>query len=544
MKIGIDLDNTIISYDKSFVFVGKKIGLIPENWFGTKLEVRKFLRESKDGENKWQRLQGKVYGRYIHCAELYPGVYRFLWRCKKKGIPVDVVSHKTEYGHYDEENISLRAAALKFLIENGLYQADKTGFVQNVYFHDTQEEKIKKIERENYSYFIDDLKEILIHPLLAKIQKKFFFDPHQTSYDFEEGNVNQVSYWNEIEHSILGKYNQEDLVYFKSEFNLPELKNAYWCEGQGNSRIAYLETLDSDKFALKLYPSDSDHNRLNSEFFGFRLLHENLIKNVPEPIFYNKKLNCGIYSWVEGEKIISSSKMGLDAMLDMMKNLSWIAKSELPNEISRASASCFSGIDIENQIQRRLKLLYPATEFHSDLKSFLEMDLIPFKDFLIEWVKKKWGGEESYNSPIPKEFLILSPSDFGFHNMLKNKNGEFIFLDFEYFGWDDPVKLIVDVSFHPAMNLQEDERSYWKKGMFVIFGDFLEKKYEVTWAMYSLCWCLILLNEFRKDIWIRRVLANSNKQNHKAEILAKQLSKSIYLFKYIQKNFYAQIEKG
>ncbi|EMO64796.1 hypothetical protein LEP1GSC133_0073, partial [Leptospira borgpetersenii serovar Pomona str. 200901868] len=35
MKIGIDLDNTIISYDKSFAFVGKKIGLIPENWFGT-----------------------------------------------------------------------------------------------------------------------------------------------------------------------------------------------------------------------------------------------------------------------------------------------------------------------------------------------------------------------------------------------------------------------------------------------------------------------------------------------------------------------------
>lgn len=95
-----------------------------------------------------------------------------------------------------------------------------------------------------------------------------------------------------------------------------------------------------------------------------------MIKNVPEPIDYNEKLNCGIYSWVEGEKIISSSKIGLDAMLDMMRNLSKIAKSELPNEISRASASCFSGIDIENQIQRRLKLLYPASEVHADLKSF------------------------------------------------------------------------------------------------------------------------------------------------------------------------------
>ncbi|EMM85283.1 phosphotransferase enzyme family protein [Leptospira santarosai str. 2000027870] len=544
MKIGIDLDNTIVSYDKSFALVGKRIGLIPENWFGTKLEVREFLRKSEGGEDKWQRLQGKVYGRYIHLAEIYPGVYRFLWRCKKRGIPVDIVSHKTEYGHYDEENIPLRDAALKFLIDNGLYQTDKTGFIRNVYFHNTKEEKVKRIEAKNYSYFIDDLKEILTHPFLAKIENKFFFDPHQTSREFAKKNINQVTHWGEIENYILGKYNQEDLTYFKNEFNLPELKNAYWCEGQGNSRIAYLETLDSTKFALKLYPSDSEHNRLNSEFFGFKLLQENFIRNVPEPIDYNERLNCGIYSWIEGEKILSSSKMGLDAMLNMMKSLSLITKSELPYKISRASASCFSGLDIENQIQRRLKSLYSATESHENLKSFLEMDLIPFKDFLINWVKKKWGGEESYNSPISKEFLILSPSDFGFHNMLKNKNGEFIFLDFEYFGWDDPVKLIVDVSFHPAMNLQEDERTYWRKGMFSIFGDSLEKKYEVTWAMYSLCWCLILLNEFRTDMWIRRVSANSSKQNHKIEILTKQLNKSICLFKYIQKNFYTQVEKG
>ena len=32
----------------------------------------------------------------------------------------------------------------------------------------------------------------------------------------------------------------------------------------------------------------------------------------------------------------------------------------------------------------------------------------------------------------------LSPSDFGFHNALLRGGREWVFLDFEYFGWDDP----------------------------------------------------------------------------------------------------------
>ena len=39
--------------------------------------------------------------------------------------------------------------------------------------------------------------------------------------------------------------------------------------------------------------------------------------------------------------------------------------------------------------------------------------------------------------------LILSPSDFGFHNIVKNKK-KLYFLDFEYSGFDDPLKLLSD----------------------------------------------------------------------------------------------------
>ena len=49
------------------------------------------------------------------------------------------------------------------------------------------------------------------------------------------------------------------------------------------------------------------------------------------------------------------------------------------------------------------------------------------------------------------DHLILSPSDFGFHNTIKSK--KLYFIDFEYFGLDDPVKLVIDFILHPGMKL-------------------------------------------------------------------------------------------
>ena len=39
---------------------------------------------------------------------------------------------------------------------------------------------------------------------------------------------------------------------------------------------------------------------------------------------------------------------------------------------------------------------------------------------------------------------VLSPSDFGFHNALLDRQGNVRFFDFEYAGWDDPAKLVCD----------------------------------------------------------------------------------------------------
>ena len=45
-------------------------------------------------------------------------------------------------------------------------------------------------------------------------------------------------------------------------------------------------------------------------------------------------------------------------------------------------------------------------------------------------------------------------------------------IDFEYFGWDDPVKLTADFLWHPAMELDPEIAVEWEKAMTDLFyGD-------------------------------------------------------------------------
>ncbi len=77
MKIGLDLDNTLVSYDRGVFQVAKESNLIESSWPGTKKELRDRLRVQPGGELEWQKLQGLVYGSYMSESELFPGVANF-----------------------------------------------------------------------------------------------------------------------------------------------------------------------------------------------------------------------------------------------------------------------------------------------------------------------------------------------------------------------------------------------------------------------------------------------------------------------------------
>lgn len=165
LHIGIDFDNTIITYDEVFCAEGKRIGLIDPSFAGSKQAVRDAIRLLPDGELAWQRLQGQVYGKGIAGALVMPGVETFLSRCKAERCAVSVVSHKTEFGHYDPDRVNLRKAAFDWMQANGL--VDNVGAIipaANVYFEGTRAEKLRRIGSLGLTHFIDDLEEVLTDP--------------------------------------------------------------------------------------------------------------------------------------------------------------------------------------------------------------------------------------------------------------------------------------------------------------------------------------------------------------------------------------------
>ena len=122
LRIGLDFDNTLITYDDVFLNLARERGLTGADFLGRKQAIRDAIRLLPDGELSWQQLQGQVYGKGVARALMFDGVGSFLKQCRQHNVPVVIVSHKTEFGHHDPERVNLRQAALDWMTEQGFFR--------------------------------------------------------------------------------------------------------------------------------------------------------------------------------------------------------------------------------------------------------------------------------------------------------------------------------------------------------------------------------------------------------------------------------------
>lgn len=174
MIIGFDFDNTIINYSDTFKILARKKKLIPQNLSGDKVIIRNYLRD-KNLEDKWTALQGEVYGKSIMRAKIYDGVQDTFEYLLKNKYKIKIISHKTKYPFIGKK-INLRISALKWIEKNLLKKITKSNFsISDIFFENTIEEKIAKVQELKCDIFIDDLPEVL--NLLPKKIKKILFSP-------------------------------------------------------------------------------------------------------------------------------------------------------------------------------------------------------------------------------------------------------------------------------------------------------------------------------------------------------------------------------
>jgi hypothetical protein len=201
LRIGIDFDNTLVSYDDVFRGAARSRGLIDESFSGTKQAVRDRIRLLPDGEIAWQTLQGHVYGKGIDNAVMFEGADTFLRRCRVEGCSVFVVSHKTEFGHYDPAKVNLRRAALDWMAARGFFRADGYGIpIENVFFEGTRDDKVARISNLRCTHFIDDLEEVLTDSKFPSDTTRILFSEARRQAAATPYLVRST--WREIEESV------------------------------------------------------------------------------------------------------------------------------------------------------------------------------------------------------------------------------------------------------------------------------------------------------------------------------------------------------
>jgi hypothetical protein len=199
VKIGIDFDNTIVTYEQLFHQVALEQDLIPADLVKTKVAVRGYLRE-KDQEEAWTTLQGYVYGARMSDAALYPGIESFFEEARKAQHELFIISHKTKKPFLGPP-YDLHQAAKGFLEQQSFFNITQGPITQdNVFFNETKAEKIKKIVDCQCDIFIDDLPEILLDSQFPTGTRPILFDPNQIYSAYPQ--LNPILNWQNIQQFI------------------------------------------------------------------------------------------------------------------------------------------------------------------------------------------------------------------------------------------------------------------------------------------------------------------------------------------------------
>ena len=535
IRIGIDFDNTIVCYHKIFHKYALKKKWINSSTPISKNEVRNTIRQNI-GNDAWIELQALVYSDAMEEAILADGFTDFFNWCQKSGIPIFIISHKTQYAALGPER-DLRKPAIEWLKNRGFLSDGVLNFQigSNIFFEETREGKLERIKQCQLSHFIDDLPEVLLDPKFPEAVSRIYYNPARLNSS--TGKVASFTNWHEIlQHfnSMIRKDSSCDWNGF-FESNLGETVESQKLIISGtNSQAFKILTKTGQVYFTKLYnfkPSDHRKPWLN-EFSSLRFLWEQGVRNIPKPIVLDPEKRISTFSYIDGEHFCPEkiSEKHLDQVLEFLSKLQLFKEQAIRQEIPNASEACFSLNEHFAIIEGRLQKLCASKELI--FQEWLFHELLPGWNNIRKYVEQETSRHHfSFDSALAQNARVLSPSDVGFHNILKERSsGQLFFIDFEYFGFDDPVKMMCDFMLEPALPLPSTLRFLWVQKFADSFHLTDEDlfRYQLLYLIISFKWCLILLNVFAQGPLVR---ANGSQES----MLKTQLTKSKKLYDQLQK---------
>jgi Ser/Thr protein kinase RdoA (MazF antagonist) len=320
--------------------------------------------------------------------------------------------------------------------------------------------------------------------------------------------------------------NEDSLNQFQKYFEEPILEIELLTH-PGNNRNYKLQTTKGFYIIKKYTTFQKDNwNRGLREFETLTYLKNIGIEGLPIPIKFIKEDNIGIYSFLPGilrkpEQVNEQDILVASSFLAKLHNIHPESKASIPKE----RTACFSIQDYFKLIEDRIKNLSiykDSSPLANELQNFLENKVIPLKENLMQELEKELTTE--INNELPINEQVLTPGDYGFHNILideTNQQKTYSFLDFEYFGRDDPVKQILDFLHHDRHKaIPQNLRNLFLTNYLekTNRNEEFSKRLHLIDPLIGLNWTLIYLTPFTKDTYNQEDLLRTRLDKAKTKI--------------------------
>ena len=187
----------------------------------------------------------------------------------------------------------------------------------------------------------------------------------------------------------------------------------------------------------------------------------------------------------------------IDASVDFLAALERLRSASGSQALPAASEACFSLAEIVASIERRRERLRCVPADSEDvvfMRAWLAETFDPLMAEVQTWCRGAADRDGiAFDEPIESRARTLSPSDFGFHNTIRRSDGTLVFLDFEYFGWDDPAKTIVDYLLHPGMALERSLKHRFAIRILDAFAavPLIAPRARIVYPLFGLKWAMI-----------------------------------------------------
>jgi hypothetical protein len=498
MIIGVDFDNTIVAYDALFHRVASERGLLDSTVPVNKTAVRDHLR-ARGQEDIWTEMQGEVYGARMSEAEAFSGVKAFFVECRRRGIAVRIISHKTQYPFRGDKH-DLHLAARRWLREQGFFEADSIGLAEaDVFFELTKQEKLARISACACTHFIDDLPEILGDAHFPDQTERILFDPQRVHP--ATNHCRHLANWADLHQELFGENtwlgSVENLVGKKTKGGV----SCRLLRGGANNQAFRVDGLAAEPLLVKRYflHSGDPRDRFAHERAFYTYSAQAGVEQMPRAIAWDQAQRLGVFTFENGEPPTTATLSLVQAAMKFFRQLNGPLRvgAALPN----ASEACFS---IEEHVQAIAKRVASLGSIQCvdtvdhEAQSFVQEHLLSAWQAVRTDLEERFAKTERAEL-LPQNERCVSPSDFGFHNTLV-QGDRVIFIDFEYAGWDDPAKLVGDFFCQPEVPVSEQ---HWPEmikctatALALRRPDRFQQRCLALLPAYQIKWACILLNEF------------------------------------------------